>query len=233
MRIDDAAFLHFEPEIVAFAGALAHAGEDRDAAVLHGDVVDQLHDDDGLAHARAAEQADLAAAEVGLQQVDDLDAGLEHFKTRRLLFEARRLAVDRVVLLGVDRAHLVHGLADDVEHAAERLRPHRHFHRMAEALRLHAAHQAFGGLQRDGAHAAFADVLLRFANDIDRLRARRSPRWSRGSRCKPGESALREIRSPRPVRKLGPLSPLRLRLLVAIRFLFLASQGRWQDPALR
>ena len=79
VRIDDAGFLHFEPEIVAFAGALAHAGEHRNAAVLHGDVVDQLLNDDGLADARAAEQADLAAAEVRLQQIDDLDAGLEHF----------------------------------------------------------------------------------------------------------------------------------------------------------
>ena len=34
--------------------------------------------DDGLADAGAAEQADLAAAEVGLEEVDDLDAGLEH-----------------------------------------------------------------------------------------------------------------------------------------------------------
>ena len=32
---------------------------------------------------------------------------------------------------------------------------------------MHAADEAFGGLQRDGAHAAFADVLLHFANDID------------------------------------------------------------------
>ena len=63
VRIDDAGFLHFEPEIVAFAGAFAHAGEHRHTAVLHGDVVDQLHDDDGLADARAAEQADLAAAQ--------------------------------------------------------------------------------------------------------------------------------------------------------------------------
>jgi hypothetical protein len=47
------------------------------AAVLHGDVVDQFHDDDGLADAGAAEQADLAAAQVGFEEVDDLDAGLE------------------------------------------------------------------------------------------------------------------------------------------------------------
>ena len=32
---------------------------------------------------------------------------------------------------------------------------------------LHAAHHAFGGLQRDGAHAAFADVLRHFDNHVD------------------------------------------------------------------
>jgi hypothetical protein len=37
--------------------------------------VDQLHDDDRLADAGATEQADLAAARVWLEEVDDLDAG--------------------------------------------------------------------------------------------------------------------------------------------------------------
>ena len=69
--------------------------------------------------------------------------------------------------MAFDRAHLVHRLADDVEHAAQRFRAHRHFHRTAQADGLHAAHQAFGGLQRDGADAALADVLLRFADDVD------------------------------------------------------------------
>jgi hypothetical protein len=50
-------------EIVAFAGALADAGEHGIAAVALGDVVDQFHDDDGLADARAAERADFAALE--------------------------------------------------------------------------------------------------------------------------------------------------------------------------
>ena len=45
--------------------------------MLHGDVADQLHQGDGLAHAGAAEQADLAALDDGHDQVDDLDAGLQ------------------------------------------------------------------------------------------------------------------------------------------------------------
>ena len=79
--------------------------------------------------------------------------------------------MNRVMQLGVDRAHFIHRLADHVQHAAERLRTHRHFHRMAQADGLHAADQALGGLQRHGAHAAFADMLLHFADDVDGLGA--------------------------------------------------------------
>jgi hypothetical protein len=43
----------------------------------------------GLAHARTAEQADLAALGVGREQVDDLDAGDQDLRFGRLLDEFR------------------------------------------------------------------------------------------------------------------------------------------------
>ena len=91
LHVDDAALLELEPQVVAFARALADAGEHRHAAVLHGDVVNQLLNDDGLADAGAAEQPDLAAAQIRLEQIDDLDAGLEHLQLGRLILERRRL----------------------------------------------------------------------------------------------------------------------------------------------
>src|ERR1035441_4277977 len=48
-----------------------------------------------------SEQADLAAFKEGLDQVDDLDAGLKHLFAGRLLVERRGLAMDRRELLGV------------------------------------------------------------------------------------------------------------------------------------
>ena len=114
-----ARLLHFQPQVVALAGALAHAGKDRDAAVLQGDVVDQFHDDDGLAHAGAAEQTRLAALQIGLEQVHHLEARLEHFEVGILLFEFRRVAVDGIARFGYDRPQLVHRLADDVHDAAQ------------------------------------------------------------------------------------------------------------------
>ena len=126
VHLDDAGVDHFVVEVVALAGALAHAGEHRHAAMRLGDVVDQLLDQHRLAHAGAAEQADLAALQVGAQQIDDLDAGHQDFGGGRLILEGRGVAVNRVALAGVDRALLVDRLADDVHDAAQRLRPDRH-----------------------------------------------------------------------------------------------------------
>ena len=96
--VADLGFLHFQPQVGAFAGALADAGEDRVAAVLLGDAGDEFLDDDRLAEARAAEQAGLAAAEERREQVDHLDAGLEHLGLGGQVDELRRLAVDRAAL---------------------------------------------------------------------------------------------------------------------------------------
>ena len=80
--VEHARLLHLEPQVVALARALADAAERRQAAVLLGEVVDELLDQHGLADAGAAEQADLAALRVGREQVDDLDARLEHLGRR-------------------------------------------------------------------------------------------------------------------------------------------------------
>ena len=80
---------HLVEQVVALARALADAGEDGIAAVLLGDVADELLDDDRLAHAGAAEDADLAALGEGRDQVDDLEAGLEDLGRGRLVLEGR------------------------------------------------------------------------------------------------------------------------------------------------
>ena len=86
----DARLGHLGDEVVALAAALADAGEHGVARVLLGDVPDQLLDDDRLADAGAAEDADLAALLERADQVDDLEAGLEDLDLGRLLVEGRR-----------------------------------------------------------------------------------------------------------------------------------------------
>ncbi len=89
--------------------------------------MNQFLDDDRLADAGAAEQPDLAAADVGLEQVDDLDPGLEHLQFGRLVLEARRLAVDGPAFGRLHRTiREVDRFAKNVHDAAERRRTYRH-----------------------------------------------------------------------------------------------------------
>src|SRR5580698_11486916 len=136
--------------------------------MFQSDVVDQLHDDDGLTHARASEQSDFSTAQVRFEKIDHLDAALEHLQLSGLLVERGSLAMNGPFLRGIHRTHVVHRLADDVHDAAQGFISHRNFHAVAQADCLHPAHHAVGGLQRDGADAAFADMLRYFHHHVDR-----------------------------------------------------------------
>lgn len=85
-------------------------------------------DQNGLADAGAAEQTCLAAADVGLEQVDGLDAGLEDLGLGGELVETGRCMVDGVELLHLGHGLAVDGLAHDVPNAAERLGTNGHLH---------------------------------------------------------------------------------------------------------
>ena len=165
--VADLGFLHFQPQVGPFAGPLADAGEHRVTAVGTGDTGDQLGENDRLAQTGTAEQTGLATADERRQQVDHLDARFEQLGLGRQVDQLRSVAVDRPVLVGVDRAAAVDRLADQVEHAAQRGLADRHGHRRAGIDALLAADHAVGAAQGDAADAAAAQVLLHFAGQVD------------------------------------------------------------------
>jgi len=71
---DDTRSDHFPEQVVAFPGTLAHAGKNGIAVVSFGNIVDELHDDDRLTNAGPSEQANLAALQIRLEQVNHFDA---------------------------------------------------------------------------------------------------------------------------------------------------------------
>ncbi len=163
MRVDvDLRLDHLVIEVVALAGALADAGEHRIAAVRFGDIVDEFHDEHGLADAGAAEEADFAALGIRREEIDDLDAGLENLRFRRLIGVGGRRLMDRPARRRIDRPRLIDRLTDDVHDTAERRVADRHADRVAGVKDLLAAHQAFGDVHGDGAHGVLAQVLRHF-----------------------------------------------------------------------
>ena len=79
-KLDNLRLNHLAQQVVAFTRSFAYACKNREARSRFRDVVDQLHHDNRLAHAGAAEQTDLAAAHEWLDQVDDLDARFKHLQ---------------------------------------------------------------------------------------------------------------------------------------------------------
>src|SRR5215471_1998247 len=131
------------------------------------DVIDQFHHDNRLADPGAAEQSDFAAAQKRLNQIDDLDSGLEHLQFRGLFVKRRRMTVNRIALLMRDIAEVVDGFADNIHDAAERTFAHRHGNRTTGIDGVHAADHTISRQHRHRAHAAFPEVLLYFGDDID------------------------------------------------------------------
>ena len=124
-----------------------------------------------LPDAGATEQADLAALHVRLEEVDDLDAGLEHERLGLEVREQRCVAVDLPAV--VDVGELVDGdverLADDVEHVAEHAVADRHRDAAPGVAHERAALEAVGRLHADDPHPAVTDLLRDLGDDRDRV----------------------------------------------------------------
>jgi len=78
--------------------------------------------------------------------------------------------MDGMAFFESDRTEVIHGLADYIHDAAESAVTYGDGDWAALVNGLHAADHAVGGRHGDAAHAAFADMLLHFHNDVDLFR---------------------------------------------------------------
>ena len=158
--VDNARLAHLQEEVRTLTGALAYAGEHGRAVVLLGEVVDELLNQNGLADACAAEQTRLTTADVRLEEVDDLDAGLENLGLGDKFIERRSRTVNRVGLLDVARRLAIDRLADDVPDAAEGLLADRHLDGCTGVNDLGAALQAVRARHSNGTDHVAGEVHL-------------------------------------------------------------------------
>ena len=137
----------------------------------------------------------LPPLQVRLEQVDDLDARLEHLELGRLLFERRRLAVDRPALLRLStgRSGKSTGSPSTLSTRPSVCGPTGTVIGPPVSMRLHAALHAVGRLHRDGAHAVLAEVLLDLDDDVDRPGAARPSRLDAHGVVDRRQVAVREL----------------------------------------
>src|SRR5690554_2115913 len=163
---DDARLEHLAQQVVSFTGALADSGEYRKTRIPFGDVVDQLLDQYGFADPGTTEESDFTTLGIRLDQVDDLDAGVQDFVGSGQVFEFRRLAVDGVAVFFAHRSDSVDRVAGDVEQTAADFIADRHFDGRSRIHHFGAAGNAVGGVHRDGTHGVLTNVLLAFQHQF-------------------------------------------------------------------
>ena len=64
---------------------------------------------------------------------------------------------------------MINGFPKDIHHPAQGGPAHRNFNPLSQVVGLHPANHTLDRLHGDGAHAAFAEVLLDFRGHIERL----------------------------------------------------------------
>jgi len=166
---DDIRFRHFVVEVIAFARSFADTGKDRHTPMELRDVIDQLHDDDSLAHAGTAERADLAAFEERADQVNDLDAGGKDLRRGRLVHQRGSRAMDGIIFIGGDGALLVHNLAGNIKDASHHTFADWHRNWCAGIRDLETAFKALSAGHGDRAHPIIPQVLLDFERQFGGL----------------------------------------------------------------
>ena len=161
--LDDATLNHLVVEIVTLAGTLADTGEDGVTTVVHGNVVNELHDNDGLADTGTTEETNLTTLGVGGEEIDDLDTGDENLLGLTLLGEGGRSAVEGGELLGLlvgeDGSLLVDGLADDVDDTAKGLRTDGNLDGGAGVLTDLTTDETVRGLHGNGTDGVLSEML--------------------------------------------------------------------------
>ena len=167
INLDHTSLNHLVVEVIALAGALADTGEHGVTSVVHGDVVDELHDEHSLADTGTAEEADLATLGIGSEEVDNLDARHKDLSLSRLLDELGGVGVDRHRLLGRDGAALVDGLADNVHDATKALGAGGNHDGQASVNALLSAGETLSGLHSNSADGILSEMLGDLEDDAD------------------------------------------------------------------
>jgi len=119
LQTDNASLNHLVVQIVTLSSSLTDTGKHRVTTMRLGDVVDQLHNEDGLADSGTTEETDLASLDVWGEKIDDLDTGLENLDSGAGLDELWWWGVDSLEGVGLDWASLIDGLTNDVDDSAE------------------------------------------------------------------------------------------------------------------
>ena len=166
-RLADFGFLHFQPQVGPFASALSHTSKNRIAAVSASNSSDQLLQNNRLAQTCTAEQTGLTTSNERGEQVDNFDTGLENFRVGRQLGYLWSLAMDRPIIIRLNRTTLIDRLTQNVEDASQCSDANWDRHRLAQVDAIQATHESVRTTECNASNTTATEVLLHFGCQVD------------------------------------------------------------------
>ena len=145
---------------MTFPDAFADAGKDGNALVQTHDGVHEFHDQYRLAHPGATEQAGLAAAHEGAEQIDDLDPGEQHVAGPRDFRQRYRGRHNRAHGFGNERRAAIKRPTENIQQAPEAIRGDRYLQTSAAIENRHLSLQPTGAMQGNGPHPMFIEMAM-------------------------------------------------------------------------
>ena len=127
-----------------------------------GDVIDQLHDHDGLPYACSSECPYFSALGKRADQINDLNPGFQHLRLRVLIHQRRSPTMNRITLYRFHRASFIHRLPQNIQHPPQNPFPNRNGDRCPSIFHGHSTLKSFGRGHGNRPRPIVPQVLLHF-----------------------------------------------------------------------
>ena len=166
LQTDDTSLNHLMIQIIALTGSFSDSGKDGVTTMSLGDVVDQFHDQDGLADSGSAEETNLTSLGVGSEQIYDLDTSDENLLFDAHVLELWSLSMDSLSLVSGNGTPLINGFTNDVDDPAKSLRSHGDHDGIASVVDNLASNQTLCTIHGNGSDGVLSQVLGNLQDEL-------------------------------------------------------------------
>mmetsp|Transcript_22005 Transcript_22005/g.31929 ORF Transcript_22005/g.31929 Transcript_22005/m.31929 type:complete len:285 (+) Transcript_22005:634-1488(+) len=160
--LDDTSLNHLVVQIVTLSGTFTDASKHRVPSVVLSNVVDELHDDHGLAHTSTTKQTNLSSLGVGGQQVHHLDTGHQNLLGLTLLCKKRGCVMDGSLVFGFNWPPFVYRLADDIHNTTKGFWAHGNHNGFSSIIAALATNETLSTVHSNGSYNVLAQMLGNF-----------------------------------------------------------------------
>jgi hypothetical protein len=131
--------------------------------VVHGNVVDEFHNNDGFTDTGSAKETNLSSLGVRRQKINDLDSSDENILGSSLFRESRGGAMEGGVLFGLlaeeDGSLLVDGFSNHIDDASQGIRTDRDLDRSASVDALLSTDETIGTFHSNRTDSVLSQML--------------------------------------------------------------------------